>query len=462
MIQLIKDTSLYAIGEILTRGISFLSLIIYSHFVSVTDMGVFGYIMVVANFITVFLGLGLDNAYMRYFFEYKEEHKRKILTTTLFAFLFFWTSFVLIGPIIYAKELSYLLLNTYKFTSTFLLSLLSSGFKLFSVMLNQALRNNFKIKEFVIFNLLSSSISLGTTILLFLFSELGITSIFIGMIIGDIVIIPFRLYAVKNFFTISVDFSILKNLLSFGIPFVPTAFIYWVLTNTDRIMLKYMSGMESVGIYTVAMSLSSIMYIISNSVSQAWSPHAVKSYEEDKERAKILFVKFLKLLIFIVLFIVFCASMLGKEVISIIFRPEYKNSFYPFLFLLVGVGFQITTQVTAIGISLAKKTIYFLYITMFVSIVNIVLNFILVPIYKEIGASFATMTSFGLLTFIYSIVSQKFFRLDYDLKFIFISLLFLVFILAASYLNLSMRVSIFVCSLIILYFRKEKILGVIR
>ena len=111
--------------------------------------------------------------------------------------------------------------------------------------------------------------------------------------------------------------------------------------------------------------------------------------------------------------------MIGRELINFIFPAGYQKVFYPMLLLLTGVGFQITTQVTAIGISLAKKTIHFVYITLFIAIVNIGLNYILIPIYKEVGASFATMISYLQLTFIYTIVSQKLFGLNYDFKFFF-------------------------------------------
>lgn len=454
MIAILKDTSVYAVGDILTKGIGFFAIIFYTHFISQSEMGIYGYIMVLVSFSTAFLILGIDNAYARYFFEYKEKKQRQILSTTLFIFLLLWMLFILILPIYFNEEISYLLLDTRYYANTFLFAFFSLPLKLLSMMLNQALRNQFKTKQFIIFNFFTALLSVCSTILLMHFSSLGVASIFIGMIIGDILVLPFRIYSIKELFIKKVDFSILKKILAYGVPFLPASIAYWVFSSADRVMLESMSSIESVGIYTVAVSLGAVMSLVAGAIGQAWSPHAVKAYEEDEEKAKILYERFLKVLIAVVLFLVFCASMLGQEIIGFIFPSEYATVFYPMILLLIGIGFQITVQVTATGISLAKKTIYLVYITLFVAIINIGLNYILIPIYAEIGASFSTMISYLLLTILYAIVSQKLFKLEYDFKYIIISLILLFCIFISSFFNIYIRV--FLLGIIILLVNKNK------
>jgi O-antigen/teichoic acid export membrane protein len=462
LIAILKDISIYAIGDILTKGIGFVAIIFYANFITQNDMGVYGYIMIIVSFFTTFLILGVDNAYARYFFEYKDQYKRKILTTTLFIFLFLWMIVALILPFIFYKELSYFLLDTYNYALAFLLALISLPLKLLASMSNQALRNQFKTKQFVVYNFITTMVSVLSSITLLNFTNLGVASIFLGLIIADFVVLPFRFLAIKDLFIKKADFTILKNILAYGVPFVPASVAYWVFSSADRVMLKSMSSLENVGIYTVAVSLGAVMNLVASVVGQAWSPHAVKTYEEDQEKAKILYIKFLKVLIAMALFLIFCASMLGKEIISFIFPSSYSNVFYPMIFLLIGSGLQITTQVTATGISLAKKTIYLVYITLFISVVNILLNYILIPIYTVNGASFATMISYLLLTFIYTIVSQKFFYLNYDYMYIVKALLLLGVIFFASFMNIYVRISLFIIVLSFLYTKKEKIIEGIK
>ena len=76
-LKLFKDTSVYVIGDVFTKGMGFISIIFFTHFLSQRDMGAFGYINIIIGFVTTFLMLGLDNAYARYFFEFKNVQKKK-------------------------------------------------------------------------------------------------------------------------------------------------------------------------------------------------------------------------------------------------------------------------------------------------------------------------------------------------------------------------------------------------
>lgn len=461
MKAILKDISIYALGDVLAKGIGFFAIIFYTHFLSQADMGAYGYILVMVGFVNTFLILGADNAYARYFFEFKSHHQRQVLTSTLFLCFGIWFAAGIIVPAIYSDNISQLLLNTEAYSFTFLMAFLSLPLRLFSSISNQALRNQFKTKQFILYNLITAILTVGSSVVLLYYSSAGISSIFIGMIIADIMMLPQRLYANRELFIFEIDFSIIKKILAYGVPFVPASIAYWIFSSADRVMLEHMSGLKSVGIYTVAVSLSTVMSLISGAIGQAWSPHAVKAYEEDREKAKILYIKFLNTLITVALFIVTCASLLGKELIELFFTPEYIDVFYPMLFLLIGIGFQITTQVTAIGISLAKKTIYFVYITLFVAIINIVLNYLLIPNFQAIGSSIATAVAYILLTFIYAVVSQKLIRLQYATKSITAGFFVLIVIILASFLPISIRLLLFIGIIYLIYNNRQKNLEVI-
>ena len=168
----------------------------------------------------------------------------------------------------------------------FLFALASLPLKLLASMSNQALRNQFKTKQFVIYNFITAVVTVSSAIYLLKFTDLGVASIFLGVIIGDIFVLPLRFFAIKELFIKEVDFTILKSILAYGVPFLPASVAYWVFSSADRVMLESMSSLESVGIYTVAVSLGAVMSLVASAIGQAWSPHAVKAYEEDKEKAK--------------------------------------------------------------------------------------------------------------------------------------------------------------------------------
>lgn len=434
MFPIIKDTAWYIFGEFITKGLGFFAIVFYTHYLSQSEIGSYGYILIIISFANTFLILGVDNAYARYFFEAKSYMEKQILTSTLFIFLIVWTLCILVVPIIFVKEIAYKLLETHEYDVVLLLAFLSLSCKLLSTMSNQVLRNQFKTKQFIVINFLSAAITLGSSLLLLHVTFLGSSAIFIGMIISDLALFPIRFYYIKDLLINQFDFYSLKKLLVYGIPFFPVSVAYWIFSSTDRIMIESMSGLDSVGLYTVAVSLSAVMTLISSAIGQAWSPHAIKIYEEDHNKAKVLYQRFFYLLIGIVLFIVFGVGMLGKELITMCFPEGYQKIFYPLVFLLIGMGFQVTTQVTALGIGFAKKTHYIIYVTSFIACLNIILNYILIPIYDVLGASIATACSFLTLTCLYGKISHSFFPIDYNMKILFLSFLGLICILLGSYL----------------------------
>lgn len=463
MKNIIKDISIYSFGEILTKGIGFISIIFYTHFISQQEIGIYGYLLVIVSFFNIFLALGADNAYARYFFEYKDNFEKKQTLTTTILFLFtLWSFFVVLVLLFFTNDISVLIFDDVKYNTVFLFAFLSLPLRLISTLLNQALRNQFKTKIFVLNNFLNALITLLSSIFLLVFTDLGLASIFVGMVIADLLTLPIRVYFIKELIVWNINISVLKKILIYGLPFVPSSIAYWVFSSADRIMLEKMSNLESLGIYTVAVSLSIVMNLVSSAIGQGWGNHALKLYEDNNETARITYINFLHLLIFATTIIIFLAAILGKELIILFFPSEYSNVFYPMFFLLVGIGFQMTTQVTALGINLLKRTYYIIYITLFIALFNILMNYILIPIFEETGAAFATMLSYLFLTIIYAFVSQKLYKLNYNLILISIPLFLVIMAFLGSLLEFYIRILILSVVLLLIYYNKYKIIQFIK
>ncbi len=363
--------------------------------------------------------------------------------------------------LIIANKLSFFLIRDTGHITTFLFAVLTLPLRVVSTLIDQVFRNQFQIKKYIFFNLTTITLNILFS-LLFIFFDFRVTSLFLGILVSDLILFPVRFLFIRKMILLSIELNILKKVLQYGVPFVPASIAYWIFSSIDRIMLERLVDLRSVGIYTIASSFSSIMNIIANAVGQAWSPHAINEYEKDRNKAKIIYLRFLKLLIIFSLLALFIFVSFGKKLISILFPPDYISSFYPALFLMIGIMFQMTNQVTAIGISLYKKTILFFYITWFIAIVNIILNYLLIPHFKEVGASIATALSYLILTLIYGLVSQKFYKLPYNTKEFNIFTVILVSIIMISFLPDIMKIALFFIVSSIFILQKKIVLSFIK
>ena len=117
-------------------------------------------------------------------------------------------------------------------------------------------------------------------------------------------------------------------------------------------------------------------------------------------------------------------SFFSGEIVSSLFPIEYHDSAYLLSILTIGIIFQSTIHVTSIGISLEKKTSVFAKVAWITAIINLVLNFILIPYFGGVGAAISTSISYFVLTGIYFFYSQKLHKLPINFNI----LLILIFI----------------------------------
>jgi O-antigen/teichoic acid export membrane protein len=460
LIKVLKETSIYSIGGIFAKGLSVISGVFYTHLILPEDMGAYGYIMVITSVLSAFIILGGDNAYARYFFEAKSDKEKKVLTSTWFLFLFLWSIVIILLPLCFIDTIADWIFQSTKYNILIIAGLLLMPIKLMTVLFNQALRNTFRIKAFVICNIVTAVFSIVFSLLGLIVFDFGVASIYLGIIVAELIMIWPRIYLNRKLLGLYFKLSLLKELLKFGVPFVPASLAVWVFSSADRIMIEHFLNLEAVGIYTVALSMSSVLLVATDAFGEAWSPNAVKAYEEDQNKAKSLYQQMFKVILLIGGVVVLLGALIGYELVYLLFSKQYSASFYPAMILLAGIAFKMTIQITASGIGLKKKTHYIMMTTMLIAVLNIGFNYMMIPIYGVIGAAIATMLSHLFVTVIYGLISQRLFPINYPLKWMGIFLGGILLSLYLMTIPVLVRTFIFALALIIgisvkLFYKRE-------
>jgi len=75
--RLFKHTSIYGLGDILGRSISFILIPLYTHHLSKIDYGVMSLAYVFIGFVNVLYIMGLNTAFIRFFTDEKEREERE-------------------------------------------------------------------------------------------------------------------------------------------------------------------------------------------------------------------------------------------------------------------------------------------------------------------------------------------------------------------------------------------------
>ena len=208
--------------------------------------------------------------------------------------------------------------------------------------------------------------------------------------------------------------------ISICLPLVPHVLSMHILSGSDRIIIKRISGAEAAAIYSVAYSCAHIVSILLDSMNKAWAPWLLdsihcKDFKSIKKVSKTYFLLFFVLVIGILLIV--------PEIIYILGGKSYIEAKYVLPPLILGTLFQFVYTMYVQIEFYSKKTIGIAMATGTAAVINIVLNLIFIPIYGYVAAAYTTLVGYICLLFIhYYLVKGLKMEKIYDRRIIFIGL----------------------------------------
>jgi O-antigen/teichoic acid export membrane protein len=268
----------------------------------------------------------------------------------------------------------------------------------------------------------------------------------------------------------------MKALLLFGIPLMPTQIASWVLTLSDRYLLKYLVTLKEVGVYTLGYNLGFVVnLLIVGPFSVAWGPFMYKVARG--KGASETYARTLTYIGLVSATIALLLSLFAPLLVRVIAPPAYYPAhriipLVAFSYVLYGMYFVFTA-----GLNITKRTYYFPLIVGLAAGLNIVLNLILIPRYRMMAAAGSTFFCYLLLALMTGFCSQRFYRVRYEYARLLKIAMALAIVLAAglathSYSGLSglvLKVLLFLMFPVLLYvfsfFREgevTKLLGIIK
>lgn len=221
-------------------------------------------------------------------------------------------------------------------------------------------------------------------------------------------------------------FFLWKKALLFNIPLLPHYLSNILLSSSDRIMIEKLTGASSVGIYTVAYSLASLSLIVFSAINNAYNPFAMKALKEKNYNS-------LQKITIIILFVSILFSLiliyLAPEGLWILGGNDYLEGIKIIPVLVIGIFFSSFYYVFSNVEFMYEKTKLIFPITTLGTLVNIGLNFWLIPKLGYVAAAYTTLIGYVIIAvchYLYSrfLIKEDIFNLK---KIIFLLILFIFF-----------------------------------
>ncbi|MGI8931710.1 MAG: lipopolysaccharide biosynthesis protein [Sphingomicrobium sp.] len=392
-----KDVAIYGAGEFVFKLIAFSVFPIYAHIFTVAEFGVWGLLTVTATLLGFVVNLGVNQAVQRYYFDPAHSDQARIVSTGLAQLVA--SAVIIVGTLLLvAAAAGGAIERSYGIDRALLLLALATVVpdQLLQLCLD-VLRLHFTPLRFLTVAFAKNMFGTAFALWLVVGQGAGLHGLFAGLLLGSVAALPLGLWLIRRELTWRIDRGLVRALFSFGFPLTLTSIASWIYTSVDRWMLADMSSAEQLGLYSMAAKFATILTFAIAAFAQAWVPFAIRLSRDDPAHPA-FYGRVLPLFFFLLSFGAFAVALFSLDLLMLLTPAPFWPAATIIPVLVAGLALFGTTLVTALGITISRRTMYSTWATLIAAVVNVLLNLLLIPRFGAIGTAAATLLSFGLLT----------------------------------------------------------------
>ena len=430
--------AIYSISNILTKALGIFLIPIYASYLTQKEYGIISLINPMVNGLFVIYTFGMQTVWMRYFFDFEDRSvSQKKFFGNIFLILVFFT---MAGNIIlsfFGKPLFNKILPGVDFSPYILLGLWTS----ISIVFIEIQLNLFRIRKqsirYGVFSILKFLGIILISIFCITYLRMGaLGKIFSEFLVSGIFLIISLVYLSKNII-LNINFNSLRQIFRYALPVVPHTLSGIVIVFAGKYFINLYEGLDSTGIYNLGFLIGSVMNIITVSINYSWQPFFLKTAKEKGEEAKQVFSQLTTYYWLFICLISLAIILFSREIILLLANKSYIEAakIVPIIvisYTINGFYFMMVSKIIYV-----KSAIKFLPIaTISSAIINVILSYLLVPVYGRIGAAIAALMSSLVITVITYFFSQKAYPIKYETKrLLIISVITLTIVLSLIIIN---------------------------
>lgn len=338
-----------------------------------------------SNLMGILVLIGLDQAFARFYLERPNNRSLGYLFTFCFSIGYSILFVVIITALPFREFLSWQLFEE---TDNLLLSLFF--FSVFCTAtlryLNLSYRMERNIKMYTIQGILMTLVSkvlyLGVG-----FWDPSYKPALIVLSVSHFALATVFLVIQRSRFEIITEYDIIfaKELFKYALPLIPVNVLFWANSSIPQLVLQRTMDYRSIGIYTSAVALASVINILQAGLNTYWVPYTYENYKTQKGQ-------FYKVHIYsCCVFTIFALLLiLSQDAVFLLLGEKYREAKSFFSFLIFGPVCYMIGETTGLGINISKKTYFNLVVFGCSVVANILLCIVLQRLLGVPGVAIAT------------------------------------------------------------------------
>lgn len=368
----------------------------------------YGLFVLVTSFLTYFvMDFGLGQAIARFIAKYRVEgNETKVnellgLTTRLYLWINFIILIVLIIVFFFIESIFGKLSPTE--LQSFKVVYCIAGF--FSVIsFSFAPLNGILIayERFVLLKLCDMITKIGMIVFMVIALLLGyklyaLVAINAGV---GLIIIAIKLIYLSKTTSIKINFfyksrALFKELFSFSIWITIIGVAQRLLMNITPTILAIFSGTASIAVFSIGMVLEAYTYTFASALNGLFLPKVSELSAKKGNMVEIsnLMIRVGRIQLFLVGILLIGIITLGKQFITLWMGPDFKDSYYVALFLILPGFITLTQEIGSTLLYVVNELKYRAFLFISASVVSVIISILLAPKYGAVGSVIGIFTA---------------------------------------------------------------------
>lgn len=392
--RLFHNVGFYGLLDIIQRSVGVILVPVYTRVLSQRDYGNLDLILTVMSVLLVIVDLQLIPGFSRFYLEqWKTGTGKRFAGTCINARLVLGTSiavvFLLFGFYGFI-EFSFLPSFLSNETSWIIAAAMTPVALTYDVLLLQTRMLRWK-KWFTIGALANCLLSCILCLLFTVWIEWGIVGVVIGQFLGRAIATSLLLAGLKQEISLTLDTTILPDLLRYTLPLVPGWWIAFSSAYMSRFFIYGIQGADQSAIFAVCMKLVYLLGLFSVSFRMAWQPLAMSYIGDDRGEA--FFVESMRIFMAGGLASICCLTVLSGP-IMVVFAPDsYRSAVSYFPYFAVGTIIGEWENTLQLGSHISKKTYWISISSVFYFAINLMFLMFLTERYGILAAALGLLVS---------------------------------------------------------------------
>lgn len=403
--RLVIHTSNYGIGSLAVTLASFVSFPIFTRVFSVDEYGILNLVSASLMLLVGFAKLGMQHSVVRFYAEIKVGRRDVNLRQFYATVVFGMTGVGLLiaaGWGVASQIVPDAWWNDPRVAGLFLLTAILVAVRTTDSGLANILRAQERSGIYSAYNVLKKYAVLALILVALFFVSKDLYGFYVATIVaeaGAVLVLAALLFRGVRCGPRDFSPNLFRSMLVFGLPMIGYELAGTALAITDRYMIQGLLGSSDLGIYSAGYNLCEyVQLILVAAIGQAIMPMYVRTWEERGPAETTHFIESsLHYYLLLGLPVIAGLSAVGEDLLVLLASEKFRSSAAVIPYIIAGLVLDGMVVMVGAGLYIHKRTVVLAGLVIGSTVLNIGLNFVLIPKLGIVGAALATLFAYVML-----------------------------------------------------------------